>query len=1196
MDWNLCVICQTKSSEELRCPIRLSFDANRPPLNIYTAFLNNVQEFRKLDSLPVPIYFGEEVTAQEFMERKASWHKHCHQKFNSSMLERVKHKESRKRKQTEGEYACRPKRHSTARQSTVCIFCGSTTPEILHEFTTFNMDKSIRDMATDMCDNELLVKISDVVDLVASESKYHMSCLTKYRNRYRAFQRAQAASSSSSSDKQGRDRAFAELVMHVESALEQGTYMFPLAELHAAYEERLKEFNIDTSINRSRLKKELLDFFQKYEIQEQSDGKRIILIFPDGMQELLHSTTQCKSEVVQMASVAKIIRDEMFQTECKFKFDGHFPSNCQKDSVPYKLKLLVSMILNGPSLKNEDISIDSQNCLTISQLLLFNARKKEGSLKNKGIRHSLDREPPLPVYISLNIHSLVRSKKLIEQLHDLGIAISYDRVLQLESDMALSMCKQYQANDVVCPSHLKKKLFTVGVMDNIDHDPSSTTATSSFHGTGISIIQLPTEDNEGTAVEVVSTAATEGITLPNSYSVVPAVALNQSKATVMQRQCESFSGNLEQHGKLREKQWLENAFELLKTDLESNKPLTWSSFHASRQSQAITPPVITALLPLFTEKADTPAMIKHAMDILMSATSFLNPGQVPVMACDCPIYAKAKFVQWTWPSSHGEDKLVVMFGGLHLEMGMWNMLGDYLAGSGWTTALTDAGIATAGTADSFLKSSHLARTRHAHQVTCVALDSLQRQAFQKDELNGSSFEVWKENMIRKSPTFQYWDTILSIEMLILVFIRAHRENNFPLYVEALEAIVGYFFAFDRYNYARWVPVHIRDMTSLPASLKEEFQKKWVGSKGHRRFSNIPFDHMHEQENAKVKGKGGVIGLTENAVALRRWMICGPELARCISEFENESEENDSPLLHHHEEGFAAQLSFKQQAQSLIDTINGFGNPFEDDCPELLVLNTRVCADDSVIETVKSLEGLAKKKYQEYKKEVLTEQSKSINDTIKKNSLALFSSPKRIAKSKTSQQLAVQRNNASLFGRLYIANQQREGDPAEFFSHENQTTPPSLSDFGKIRLGQKSLLLSCVDPGDQSPCPLFDCKIFDGAAVVHFLSPKTTNTFADYADQVFIPFFLQQLEGTSRVDLVWDRYLANSIKGLTREHRGSGVRIKVSSQSKIPKKWEDFLRDTRNKTELFSFLSAKVTKVNVPEHKSVYVTSGIANYM
>ena len=74
-------------------------------------------------------------------------------------------------------------------------------------------------------------------------------------------------------------------------------------------------------------------------------------------------------------------------------------------------------------------------------------------------------------------------------------------------------------------------------------------------------------------------------------------------------------------------------------------------------------------------------------------------------------------------------------------------------------------------------------------------------------------------MIEKSPTFQYWDTILSIELLIFTFIRAHHEKDFPLYVEALEEIVGYFFVFDHYIYARWVPIHICDMLSITDSIK-----------------------------------------------------------------------------------------------------------------------------------------------------------------------------------------------------------------------------------------------------------------------------------------------------------------------------------------------------------------------------------------
>ena len=82
-------------------------------------------------------------------------------------------------------------------------------------------------------------------------------------------------------------------------------------------------------------------------------------------------------------------------------------------------------------------------------------------------------------------------------------------------------------------------------------------------------------------------------------------------------------------------------------------------------------------------------------------------------------------------------------------------------------------------------------------------------------------------MIEKSPTFQFWDTTLRIDKLVLTFVRAHRERKFDLYAQSLELTVGYYFAFDHYNYACWVPIHIRHMKSLPVSVHESFKKHWV---------------------------------------------------------------------------------------------------------------------------------------------------------------------------------------------------------------------------------------------------------------------------------------------------------------------------------------------------------------------------------
>ena len=121
----------------------------------------------------------------------------------------------------------------------------------------------------------------------------------------------------------------------------------------------------------------------------------------------------------------------------------------------------------------------------------------------------------------------------------------------------------------------------------------------------------------------------------------------------------------------------------------------------------------------------------------------------------------------------------------------------------------------------------------------------------------------------------------------------------------------------------------------------------------------------------------------------------------------------------------------------------------------------------------------------------------------------------------------------------------------FFRHENHPFPPSLSDDGKLRLGKKSDLLSILAEEETNPPNCFDVKVLDGAAVVHLLSTTDVVTFDEYADRVFIPHIIKQLQNSRRVDVVWDTYIPSSIKESAREKRGKGVGRKVAGKNKIP---------------------------------------------
>ena len=108
------------------------------------------------------------------------------------------------------------------------------------------------------------------------------------------------------------------------------------------------------------------------------------------------------------------------------------------------------------------------------------------------------------------------------------MSISYDRVLGISTEAGNKICNHYERERAVCPPELKNGLCTTAAVDNIDYNPSSTTAHDSFHGTGIFLFQHPDKDNLGTAQVLdhrpaCSTQSRKLACLPESYVNIPVV-------------------------------------------------------------------------------------------------------------------------------------------------------------------------------------------------------------------------------------------------------------------------------------------------------------------------------------------------------------------------------------------------------------------------------------------------------------------------------------------------------------------------------------------------------------------------------------------------------------------------------------------------------------------------------------------------
>jgi len=461
------------------------------------------------------------------------------------------------------------------------------------------------------------------------------------------------------------------------------------------------------------------------------------------------------------------------------------------------------MILRGPSSEKHASRKRNPNqaCRSISQLLLFNTTVRD-TKESSVSRHNRERECPLPIYVGLKIHGLTRARNLIDALFDLGLCISYDRVLNISTDVANSVCARFERDGVVCPPKLRSGLFTTAAVDNIDHNPSSTTARDSFHGTAISLAQHPTADVPGTTrgINVIdgTPQAQRKITpLPSQYTDVQPTILRNKEiyAPPLVTQMKTIH-NTPHYGYDKEIHWLGNVDALLgKESLDADDFISWAAFHASNVQPSLHEPAIISLMPMFLENAHTAPMILHSMNVIQSAVQHVNPGQVPVIAMDQPLYALAKQIQWNWPQTHGENNFVIMFGGLHIEMAAFRALGKWIDKSGWTTVLSNAGVATPGVVDSFISASHITRTRRAHQITSACLHILQRRAYTRyleeavDDEIPVPFTEWKDNMSEKYPQFLYWSRVMELQLCCFQLVRAFRQADFHLYVESLLKII-----------------------------------------------------------------------------------------------------------------------------------------------------------------------------------------------------------------------------------------------------------------------------------------------------------------------------------------------------------------------------------------------------------------------
>jgi len=113
-------------------------------------------------------------------------------------------------------------------------------------------------------------------------------------------------------------------------------------------------------------------------------------------------------------------------------FAKAFHDNIIEEAVSSSVLQFVYMVEHGVDIKSQLRTGASKSDLAMAQLLQYNCSDRYKKLTSTH-SHSKKWETQLAVYIGLSVYLKKRKRQLIELLHDNGMCISYDRVLEITS-------------------------------------------------------------------------------------------------------------------------------------------------------------------------------------------------------------------------------------------------------------------------------------------------------------------------------------------------------------------------------------------------------------------------------------------------------------------------------------------------------------------------------------------------------------------------------------------------------------------------------------------------------------------------------------------------------------------------------------------------------------------------------------------
>ena len=178
----------------------------------------------------------------------------------------------------------------------------------------------------------------------------------------------------------------------------------------------------------------------------------------------------------------------------QWKFNGSFDDF----KIPKSLATLLEWVLVGPSSSFTNKSLKKTttkyNINNIAQIMMTSTKSRKQVTQNTESPYKDTVETPFAVGLGILVYKETRNKKMIEYLSDLGLSISYKKVMKIENGLGNMIVEKQNSNEgVYIPDNLTQNSCLHFAIDNIDFENDTANGKGEFHGTTTVIFQKKTK-------------------------------------------------------------------------------------------------------------------------------------------------------------------------------------------------------------------------------------------------------------------------------------------------------------------------------------------------------------------------------------------------------------------------------------------------------------------------------------------------------------------------------------------------------------------------------------------------------------------------------------------------------------------------------------------------------------------------------